>query len=525
MAKPTANPSSSSKELDELLGGSGNTPQDPVQQTTEFSAPTTENSSVPTEEVTEEVSAKKKSKSSSDDKQENAFIGTLLAESKKRTSSALQKAKSIFTKKSRILGYVCGTDAKIDFSLRSASTGQQNSVSVKEIFLKNTPPTKIESFIIKYPNSLYNLIQKDGKNIAMGEMENSYNSVDDIIAVMPSDRLPEFYRCYTNKALIEDESIFVEFTRGGNNKITFSHWGTKPEELIPQEVQAYGDLGHPYVSMKTDFYGYIQDPDGAVDANGQIKLKKVNMKTVDPSAPTTEFDKNKGIVPSYKYISCYRGTRLQAPGNYIPLKRFATKNFAVDTETYTDNDAVAYTTAYLKSVWTRLDRADSNGVKKNSLSAAQANYFPNVISNPNAIATAFNPDPKVRQTYWNSNDTSIKPPVEHWYKKDAQGNKIRLTLEELNIVSRDISDNNKPKVIQLSNSNVSAFVPVALQPLFTSKDDKVPQLEVATLKTTVSNGRGRSSSQSDYSENLTDEDLNKFLSGWLSSSEEKSINY
>lgn len=526
MAKPNVNVTPSD-ELDEILGGAA--PTDPVQETADFSSVTTqEATTASTTQAASSDSTAKSSKSTGSKKRKakktnSKFVDTLLAESKKCSSDALQRAKTIFTKKARILAYVCGTDAKIDFSARGTSSANQGATTVKEIFLKNTPPTKVESFIIKYPNSLYNLIQSKGKAISISEVEHSYDSADDIISVKSSDSLPEFFRCFTNKALIEDESIFVKFTRGGNNKTTFEHWGATPEELTPQEVQAYGDLGHPYVSMKTDFYGYMADPSGATDANGAIKLKKVNMKNAE--LDSTLLIKNKGITPSYKYFSCYRGTRLQAPGNYIPLKRFVTKNFATDTSQFTDGDAVAYSQAYLKSIWTRLNKTSQDGTISSQLSTAQGSYFPDVTKNTSAIATAFAPDAATRKSYWESKDPLVFPPVEHWYNKDAQGNKVRLSLGELNIVSRDIADNNKPKAVLLSNSNIDTFVPLTLRHLFEASGNNVAQLEVATLKTSLPKGRGTTSTQGDFSENLTEEQLNSFLATWFNPEDSKSINY
>lgn len=520
MAKPNANATIGGDELDDILGGT--TPTDPVQTTADFSSAAPQEASTKTTTTTTEGSESKKRKNKKPNSQ-SVFINTLLAESKKRSSDALQRAKNIFTKKARILAYVCGTDAKIDFSLRGTSSAQQGATTIKEIFLKNTPPTKIESFIIKYPSSLYELIRREGKNISIGEVERSYDSTDDIISVKPSDALPEFFRCFTNKALIEDESIFVKFTKGGNNKTTFEHWGATPEELTPQEVQAYGDLGHPYVSMKTDFYGYMVDPNGTTNNDGSPKLKKVNMKNSELDA--TRLIKEKGVNPAYKYFSCYRGTRLQAPGNYIPLKRFVTRNFATDTSQYTDGDAIAYSQAYLKSIWTRINKVSADGAVANQLSAAQQSYFPDVATDKTAIATPFAPEPSTRKSYWESKDPQVFPPVEHWYNKDAQGNKVRLTLGELNIVSRDIADNSKPKAELLSNSNIATFVPVALQHLFEAKGNNVAQLEVSTLKTSLPKGRGTTSSQSDFSENLTDEQLDNFLANWFNPEDSKSINY
>lgn len=343
-------------------------------------------------------------------------------------TSSLGLAMKKFHEQTRIVGYCCRLDSKIDFKrVVTKASDDKTSDRKYEFVLTMTPPSKPDRVIVKFPLDLISQIDTQKSNLTTAMIKEAQDSASAgsedayMIKIFPvnknSHELFDWINSHCSQPyLTEDQALFVPYTK-------FNSKGEAETRETYQGHSAYASTGDkPGLKVSCVI---ASKPTAKIQAAGN----------------TTKIDLTREDASELKVTFTHTGRpRWVAPGNYIVDKRFGVIPGAAPTES---GQQIALSKLYFRR-WFNPDGSEtmSQKLKEDKVKFTQAGEITvqNTGNENEFIASVF-----TDASWW------AKARVEHWYdtvtvngetkKKVLQGSEIQLVER----VEKEKSANAKSK--------------------------------------------------------------------------------
>ena len=327
----------------------------------------------------------------------NAISGKAISK-----ESPIGSLRIAFSEIARVCGYTSPSNDKFDFAKKKDSTTGDVT-----IFVRNTPPSKADGAIVKYPIAIWNELAKsnpDNMNAGVAA-----NAKPDTLTIIPIKNLISWMQTYSAGYLREDDNLFEPVVRkAGKNVITVN-----TREDVASSKRSSGTPNEPAI--------YVDLPTTIRAGRG-----------------------GKGpVLPKLRIKSNYR-TNLLTPHNYIARRRYVTtpvktaytkdeiaKNMELYLQRYNER-AIKSSNSLQPAAWAHLSSAcasffstkqDSNG----KFTLTGTNYFTD----------------NAGQSAWNVIT------VDDWFRKDpATGAAIKIPGLEVPLVVHHKPDPEKNATIK-----------------------------------------------------------------------------
>lgn len=346
-------------------------------------------------------------------------------------STALGLAMKEFGKASRIVGYCCRTDAKIDFKRIVTKPKTEGADATYVYNLAMTGPSKPDRVIVKFPLDLYTTIENRKGEITTKDVKEM-------------------------GALMDSESAFaLKIFRVGKNDHTLFDWVNT--HFIEPYINEAEEIFVPYTKINSKGEAEVRENyigEAAYATTGEKPGLRMSCRFESNTSAqkvlgnVTRIDVLKEGAAELKVKLTHTGRpKWVAPGNYIVDKKFATIPGAVPTET---SQQIEMSKCYFRR-WFSESLADgekrsTDHINKGIKYQAQGQIKVNAVSEDQFTATPF-----TDASYW------ANASVQHWYDVTVENGKpVRRTLtgSEIQLVERFSKVNQNTGKITYANKTL-----------------------------------------------------------------------
>lgn len=302
------------------------------------------------------------------------------------------------SERARACGYTTAANDKCDFAKRKDKAEGPDAYA---IFVKMTPPPKVDGFIVRYPVAPWQELSKsnpDNMQVNAADSEEGGFAV----TIIEASRMISWMQQFTASYLLEAEELFEPVVRkAGKNVIIVS---------TPADVQP---------SKKNN--GVPAKPAIYVDVAGNMKPSK-----------TGAFSR-----PKLRIKSNYR-TKLVTPHNYIAKRKFRTMPVQA---AYSQEDIANYIDVYFSRYLSRTTKAGKVIRSVFSMLSSEGRTYFHASEDSNGQW-------KLDATEFFTTDASASAwntvQVAHWFEKDDRGEPIRIPGLQVQLAVREKESAEKP---------------------------------------------------------------------------------